>query len=91
LSKHSVAVEAATDAEEKNVFHPGEEMCHEPPIAESQDETDEPQWKTWMIRKFSMASSARSFHGTALNYFRVWLSSYIDANTLLNSVKLIFC
>jgi hypothetical protein len=56
----------ATDAKEKNVFLPGEEMCHEPPVVESQDETDEVQWKIWMIRKFSTASSACSFHGQHL-------------------------
>jgi hypothetical protein len=42
------------------------ELCHEPPVAESQgNERDEAQWKIWMTRKFSTASSACSFHGTA--------------------------
>ena len=29
------------------------------------NEKDDEQWKIWMTRKFSTASSACSFHGTA--------------------------
>jgi hypothetical protein len=53
------------EAVASNAFLAEEETYHEPPVESRGDETDEAQWKIWMTRKFSTASSACSLHGTA--------------------------
>jgi hypothetical protein len=58
---------AATAVVKKLLVIAAEGICHEPLVAESRRNERKKTQKMWITEKFSAASSACSFHGTARN------------------------